>query len=152
MPDAYVHALPHGLVIAPSDKGRLAFLAERRHAVLNPGTGEREHVLARWIFADLPQRTLRDQWGNPYDHQVHSLIVGTVAQGRAFAAELVSAGFSVTDEPKLFVPLQTVAIHDPKSSDALREKHARAFALAIRRLPPIAELVMAARDAALVGG
>lgn len=151
MSDVYINRIGDFLVVAPSDTGRLGFLAERRHAALNKETGVVERVLARWVFADLPRRTLKDVWGNPYDHQAHHLLVGSVADGERFLAELAELGVTVAEEPQLFVPLQTVQIDDEADSDGLREGHARAFAVSIRRLPRISDLATAIHDSDLVG-
>lgn len=151
MTDAYVHQHGNTFVIAPTETGRLAFLAERRRAVLTRASGEVETALARWIFADLPRNTLHDAWGNTYDHQALHLVVGTLADGNRFARELEEAGFALSDEPNLFVPLKTIDAASESDSDHIRTVHARAFALAIRRLPRVADLLLDARDRGVFG-
>lgn len=151
MSDVFINRLGRSLVVAPSDTGRLSFLAERRSAVLNKDSGEVERVLARWVFADLPGRTLKDAWGNPYDHQAHHLLAGSLADGERFLAELAEIGVTIAEEPQLFVPLKTVELHDESDSDLLRERHARAFAVAIRRLPRVSDLNTQIHDSDLIG-
>jgi len=151
MADAYIHQHGNTLVIAPTETGRLAFLAERRRLVLNRASGEVEDALARWIFADLPRNTLQDAWGNAYDHQALHLVAGTLADGKRFARELEDAGFALSYEPNLFVPLETIDAASEADSDNIRTVHARAFALAIRRSPRVADLILEARDRGVFG-
>lgn len=150
-PDLFTNRLGNVLVAAPSLTGSLAGFGSQRQVALERGTGQVGPALARWIFADLPQGTLRDQWGNPYDHAAHTLIVGNLAEGEAFIAELVEAGVEVEEADNLFVPFQTVKVDDVADSDALRERHPRSFALAIRRLPDLRRLITSVRDAVSLG-
>jgi len=151
MTDLYTNRMGNVLVVAPSHNGRLAHLAQDRQAVLNRDTREREHCIGRWLFADVQQGTLTDQWGNTYDHQVRSLLAGSVAEGEAFLADLEEAGFAIEPAGRLFVPLQKLDAQDEASSDQLRQRHSRAFAIALRERPSTASLVTALQDSALIG-
>lgn len=148
--DFFVNRRGSVLVLAPSRDGRLAHLAETRRVTLDR-EGETINALCRWIFADLPRLTLRDDWGNPYDHQAHTLLAGTLADGEELVRSLVEQGFSVVDAPDFFVPFQTLAFTDPEDSDLLRSRHPRAFALARRERPTTAQLVTWIRDTMVVG-
>lgn len=148
--DFYVNRRGSVLVLAPSREGRLAHLAETRRVVLDRD-GEVVNALCRWIFADLPRLTLRDAWGNPYDHQAHTLLAGSLADGEDLMRGLVEQGFSVVDAPDFFVPFQTLGFTDAEDSDLLRVRHPRAFALARRERPTSAQLVTWIRDTMVVG-
>ncbi|MFT7519099.1 MAG: hypothetical protein ACI9MC_001239 [Kiritimatiellia bacterium] len=150
-PDLYYNKLGSVMVVAPSADGVLSPVASNRQVELQRGTGKIEPAVARWIFADLPRNTLDDQWGNPYDHQVHTLVVGTLSAGEAFLEAFAEAGFRIVPAEQLFVPFQTIDLHDAEDSDQLRLRHPRAFALAIRTLTTPAMLIMHARDRALLG-
>jgi|GEM_PF-3394418 len=148
--DFFVNRRGSVLVLAPSRDGRLAHLAETRRVALERD-GEPMNALCRWIFADLPRLTLRDAWGNPYDHQAHTLLAGSLADGEELMRGLIEQGFSVEDAPDFFVPFQTLAFTDPEDSDQLRLRHPRAFALARRERPTSAQLVTWIRDTMVVG-
>ena len=148
--DLFVNQLGHVLVVAPTREGRLRQFAEERNVVLDRG-GERLKALARWIFADFPTRTLMDDWGNSYDHAVHTLIVGTLDEGRAFVEELSEQGFDARTEVGFFVPFQTIDPNDREGSDLLRVRHARAFAIARRETPSATDIITAFRDSVVVG-
>src|SRR5512145_1343560 len=94
------------LVAAPSPDGRLARLLEYRNVVLQPG-GEKQKAFSRWIFADIPHGTLTDDWGNRYNHQVHSLLAGSIQEGLAFLKGLEELGYTIRTADDFFVPLQT---------------------------------------------
>ena len=148
--DFHVNRRGPVLVLAPSREGRLAHLAETRRVVLDRN-GETVNALCRWIFADLPRGTLRDDWGNAYDHQAHTLLAGALADGEELVRALVEQGFNVQDAPDFFVPFQTLAFDDSEDSDLLRRRHPRAFALARRERPTAAHLVTWIRDTMVVG-
>jgi hypothetical protein len=147
--DLYVNRMGKVFVVAPSEKGRLGHIADTRKVALERHS-EPKPSLCRWIFADIPKGTLTDEWGNAYDHQVHFLLAGTVAEGEELVQALVQEGFHVQDAPDLFVPFQTLNPADSASSDALRVRHPRAFALARRERPSVRQLVTAIRDAGLI--
>jgi len=148
--DLHVNRRGAVLVLAPSRDGRLAHLAETRQVVLDRD-GEAMNALCRWIFADLPRNTLRDEWGNPYDHQAHNLLSGSLADGEDLMRALVEQGFSVVDAPDFFVPLQTLGFTDVDDSDQLRTRHPRAFALARRERPTTGQLATWIRQSMVVG-
>ena len=64
--------------------------------------------LTRWVFADFPQGTLQDDWGNAYDHQVHSLLSGTLDEGRELLEKLSEMGCVIEQASELFVPFQNL--------------------------------------------
>ena len=131
-PDLYTNRIGDVLVVAPALEGRLSQLAEQRNVVFGRDQGEQQKGLTRWVFANIPKNSLSDQWGNPYDHQVHTLIVGTLQEGNNFIAQLKDRGFHVNAASDMFVPFQTLNINDRQSSDSLRTSHPRAFALSRR--------------------
>ena len=139
------------IVIAPTMDGRLSHIAEHRQIVFQREGTKVEPGLTRWIFSDIPKRTLKDSWGNAYDHQVHFLLSGTLQDGKNFIAELIQKGFSIQAAERLFVPFQTLDASDESSSDKLRINHPRAFALARRESPDIGHLTTALRDALILG-
>ncbi len=148
--DLYVNRRGPVLVLAPSRDGRLAHLAETRRVVLDR-EGETMNALCRWVFADLPKGTLRDDWGNPYDHQALTLLAGSLADGEELIRAMIELGFNVVDAPDFFVPFQTINITDAEDSDQLRNRHPRAFALARRERPTPTQLVTWIRDSMIVG-
>jgi hypothetical protein len=148
--DFYVNRRGAVLVLAPSRDGRLAHLAETRRVVLDR-EGEAVNAICRWIFADLPRHSLRDEWGNAYDHQAHTLLAGSLADGEELVGALLEQGFTVVDSPDFFVPFQTLAFTDAEDSDLLRARHPRAFALARRERPTTGQLVTWIRDTIVVG-
>ena len=151
-PDLFANRLNQFLIVAPAPNGRLDRLVEYRSVIFQRNGTELEQGLTRWIFADLPKKTLKDSWGNPYDHQAHSLLAGTFAEGEAFVQQLESQEFVVEDAPTLFVPLQTLDINSEQSSDRLRTDHPRAFALARRDRPSMSSMVTSLRDSMVLGG
>ena len=150
-PDIYSNQIGHVLVVAPAPGGRLNHLVEEKNVIFERGGSRMERGLTRWIFADIPRRTLEDDWGNQYDHQVHSLLVGDLTAGQAFVEGLTEQGFVVEQAEQLFVPLQTLDPNDASSSDQLRHQNPRAFALARRETPHVNDLVTHLRDAIVVG-
>lgn len=150
-PDLYINQIGRVLVVAPAPDGVLGHLVERRYVVLNRETRELEHSLSRWIFADVPRGTLRDQWNNAYDHAAISLLSGTFRDGEAFIEAARERGLSVAQHNNLFVPLQKLDATSDLTSDNLRNAHPRAFALARRGQPDIDALLTAARDQAELG-
>lgn len=149
--DLYTNQMGKVLVLAPTATGQLRHLVESRTVVLSKG-GEAIQALKRWIFADIPHDTLKDQWGNPYDHQVHTLLAGPLSAGKALVAGLREQGFSISEEGEFFVPFQTLNPYDVASSDDLRHRHPRAFALARRENPSAGQLVTSIRDSMMAGG
>ena len=94
--DVFFKKLGNVLVVAPSQQGKLAGFAQTRKVAFNldedsPTVTE---GLTRWIFADFDKNTLQDQWGNPHDHQVHTLLVGTLQDGDDFLQGLRESGLS----------------------------------------------------------
>lgn len=143
--DLYMNAIGHVMVLAPTPDGRLSHLVEERNVVLERG-GERVKAMTRWIFGDFPRNTLRDDWGNPFDHQVHTLLAGSLAAGEALVRELRAEGLRVSEEANLFVPFQTLDVWDLEGSDELRHRHARAFAIARRERPSARDIMTSLRD------
>ena len=148
--DLFVNRRGAVLVLAPSREGQLAHLADTRRVVLDR-EGDAMNALCRWVFADLPKGTLRDEWGNPYDHQAHTLLAGSLADGEELVRAMVENGFHVVDAPDFFVPFQTLDFTNAEDSDQLRVRHPRAFALARRERPSTHQLVTSIRDSMVVG-
>jgi hypothetical protein len=151
VPDFYTNRFGEVLVIAPAPEGRLSKIVEEKFVVFNQSNGEMSKGLTRWIYANIPEGSLKDQWGNTYNHQVHSLVVGTLEEGNHLLSILTDHGFHFRQADEMFVPFQTLKIHDRKSSDSLRASHPRAFALARRNKPQPKELVTALRDSIMIG-
>jgi len=139
------------LVVVPTNKGRVAHISEHRQIVFERDGNVLEAGLTRWIFADIPSKTLTDNWNNTYDHQVHFLLAGTLQAGKEFVAELKEQGFLVEQAERLFVPFQTLDPHNQVSSDQLRQHHPRAFALARQDQPNTHLLITALRDSIVIG-
>ena len=135
IPDLYSNHIGTVLSIAPTTVGRFAQLAQTKRVSLYREKQDVGEALSRWLFADFPQKSLIDIWGNRYDHQVHTLLSGTLSEGEALLCELEAQGCCVVEAPGFFVPLQNVDIQDVESSDHLRARHPRAFALARRDAP-----------------
>ena len=95
--------------------------------------------LTRWIFADFEKNTLQDQWGNHHDHQVHTLLVGTLQDGLHFLQGLNDFDLILESPEQFFVPLQNIKLQDLDDSDQLRILHPRVFALARRDKPSLTE-------------
>ena len=150
-PDLFTNRMGSVLVVAPAPGGRLSHLVEERNVIFQRDGSVIERGITRWIFADLPRRTLRDDWGNVYDHQAHSLLVGDLEAGEAFLQALSEQGLVVEDADQLFVPLQTLDPHDQQTSDRLRHQNPRAFALARRETPKIGDLVTSLKDSMVLG-
>lgn len=150
MSDVYTNAIGNVMVVAPAAQGRLAHISETRMVAFGEEVAIKE-ALTRWVFADLPTATLEDDWGNRYDHQVHSLLSGTLAEGRELLEKLGEMGCVVEQADELFVPFQRVDIDSLSSSDALRTKHPRAFALARRGRKAISAIVTDIRDSSVFG-
>ena len=151
MSDLYVNKIGNVMVVAPSPKGQLGQLVEYRNVVFYAEKGEQVKAITRWVFADFQKGTLNDQWGNQYDHQVHSLLSGNLSQGQRFIEMLSDVGFIIAEEGEMFVPFQKIDICSQSNSDALRESHPRAFALARSGKKSISALVTDIRDSLLVG-
>ena len=149
--DFLINQIGTVLVVVPTNKGRVAHLAEHRKIVFERDGDQLEQGLTRWIFADIPQKTLTDEWGNDYDHQVHFLLAGTLQEGTELVADIQRQGFVVQTADRLFVPFQTLDANDQSSSDQLRQQHPRAFALARREQPNINLLITALRDSIVIG-
>ena len=81
MSDVYTNTIGNVMVVAPATQGVLAHIAQTRKVAFGEDVAVKEG-LTRWVFADFPQGTLQDDWGNAYDHQVHSLLSGTLDEGR----------------------------------------------------------------------
>ena len=150
-PDLFTNCIGPVRVVAPAPGGRLSHLVEERNVIFQRDGTVIERGLTRWIFADIPRQTLTDDWGNHYDHQVHSLLVGDLDAGDAFIEALTQQGFVVEEADQLFVPLQTLDPLDAKGSDQLRHNNPRAFALARRESPQIGDLVTNLRDSMVLG-
>ena len=151
MADVYVNKIGNVMVVTPLASGQLQGLSEYKKVVFYSDKRVQVNALTRWIFADLDRGTLKDEWGNRYDHQVHTLLSGTLAQGQQFIEVLAEMGCIVSEQPDLFVPFQKIAIESQESSDALRVHHPRAFTLARPGRKSIAALVTDIRDALVVG-
>jgi hypothetical protein len=150
MSDVYTNTMGHVMVIAPTPNGQLQALADSKNIAFADDLAVKS-VLTRWVFADFPTGTLIDEWGNRYDHQVHSLLSGTLAEGREFLETLSELGCVVEEASEFFVPFQKLNLTSVESSDALRMEHSRAFVLARRGRKSIAAIVTDIRDAGLLG-
>ena len=150
MSDVYTNTMGHVMVVAPTPNGQLKALADSKSIAFADDLDVKS-VLTRWVFADFSMGTLTDEWGNRYDHQVHSLLSGTLAEGREFLETLSELGCVVEEASEFFVPFQKIDLTSVQSSDALRTEHSRAFALARRGRKSIAAIVTGIRDAGLVG-
>lgn len=150
--DVFFKKLGKVLVVAPSQQGKLAGFAQTRKVAFNldeePSTVT--EGLTRWIFADFDKDTLQDQWGNPHDHQVHTLLVGTLQDGEVFLQGLRDSGLSLESPEQFFVPLQSIQLDDIEDSDKLRILHPRVFALARRDTPSLKAILTSIRDATIV--
>jgi hypothetical protein len=147
--DIFTNRMGDVLVIAPAPKGKLSSLCLERNVVFQREKGIMEKGITRWIFANIDHGTLTDDWGNPFDHQAHNLIAGTLEEGLHLLTTLADSGLRIQDAPSLFVPLQTLKSKDLQSSDNLRKHHPRAFALAHRTSPQLSSILTAARDSLL---
>ena len=148
--DFFFNQMGDVLVLAPAPTGRFRHMVEERVVALSRGA-EPSKALSRWIFADIPERTLVDEWGNHYDHQVHFLLAGDLSAGKELLQALEGEGFVVARAEDFFVPFQTLDPSDRESSDELRQRHARAFALARRERPTVRQLATSIRDSIVVG-
>lgn len=148
MSDIYTNTIGSVMVVAPTPNGQLSEIAVTKNVSF---TGdEPKPALMRWVFADFPQATLTDEWGNRYDHQIHSLLSGTLAEGREFLEALTNMGCVIEEANEFFVPFQKLDVTSVESSDAIRVNHPRAFALAHRGRKSIAAIVTDIRDGALL--
>ena len=150
-PDLYANHIGTVLCIAPTTVGRFAELAQTKRLSLYRDSDIVGEALSRWIFADFPKETLMDGWGNRYDHQVHTLLAGSLQEGENLISTLETKGCCIQEAPEFFVPLQNLNVHDQESSDGLRERHPRAFALARRDSIDINRLLTHLRDAQMLG-
>ena len=148
MSDIYTNTIGSVMVVAPTPNGQLSELAVTKNVSF---TGDEiKPALMRWVFADFPQATLTDAWGNRYDHQVHSLLSGTLTEGREFLEALTNMGCVVEEATEMFVPFQKLDAASVDSSDRIRANHPRAFALAHRGRKSIAAIVTDIRDVGLL--
>ena len=151
IPDLYANQLGNVLCIAPTSVGRFAKLAEIKRVSLYSDSDVVGEALSRWIFANFPKKSLTDTWGNRFNHQVHSLLAGTLEDGQNLLQNLESHGCTIMEAPDFFVPLQNVHIDQLDSSDELRQRHPRAFALARREPVSLNELLTLLRDSSMLG-
>jgi len=149
MADVYTNSIGSVMVIAPTTSGQLQAIAETRNVAFGEDM-ELKPALTRWVFADFATGTLIDEWGNRYDHQVHSLLSGTLAEGRELLEALAEMGCVIEEAEELFVPFQKMDLRSETSSDALRVEHARAFALARRGRKSIAAIITDIRDSSMM--
>ena len=149
MSDLFFNQIGSVMVVAPNPAGRLKDLVQQKTVAFYENQ-DGEAALTRWIFADFPQGTLKDQWNNRYDHQVHSLLSGSISDGKRFVEMLGERGFIIEEATELFVPFQKLDIHSEESSDGLRSAHPRAFALARRGRKSVVALVNDIRDSVIV--
>ena len=149
MSDVYTNTIGNVMVIAPAVQGTLSHIAETKNVAFGEDIAVQEG-LTRWVFADFQVGTLTDDWGNAYDHQVHSLLSGTLAEGRELLEKLSEMGCVVEHASELFVPFQKVDVNSAASSDAIRTEHPRAFALARRGRKSIRAIVTDIRDSSVV--
>lgn len=149
MADVYTNSIGSVMVIAPTTSGQLQTIAETRNVAFGEDM-ELKPALMRWVFADFSTGTLTDEWGNRYDHQVHSLLSGTLAEGRELLEALAEMGCVIEEAEELFVPFQKMDLLSETSSDALRVEHARAFALARRGRKSIAAIITDIRDSSMM--
>ncbi len=149
MADVYTNSIGSVMVVAPTTNGQLQAIAETRNVAFGEDI-EKKPALMRWVFADFATGTLTDEWGNRYDHQVHSLLSGTLSEGRELLEALAEMGCVIEEAAELFVPFQKMDLRSETSSDALRTEHARAFALARRGRKSIAAIVTDIRDAKML--
>jgi len=150
MSDLFFNQIGSVLVVAPTPTGQLKELAQKKIVAFYE-EAEQEPALTRWIFADFPEETLIDQWGNRYDHQVHSLLAGNLDDGRRFLELLAESGFISEEASGFFVPFQKLDISSEDSSDNLRHHHPRAFTLAKRGRKSVAAMVTDVRDFLVLG-
>jgi len=150
-PDLYANHIGTVLCVAPTTVGRFAKLAQAKRLSLYRDSDIVGEALSRWIFADVPTESLLDQWGNKYNHQVHTLLAGSLKQGEELLSTLEEHGCCIQEDSHFFVPLQNLNVNDQSSSDALRAKHPRAFALARREPPDLNLLLTLLRDAQMLG-
>ena len=149
MSDVYTNTIGNVMVVAPAVQGALAHIAETKNVAFGDDIAVKEG-LTRWVFADFPVGTLTDDWDNAYDHQVHSLLSGTLAEGRDLLEKLSEMGCVVEQAGELFVPFQKVDVNSVTSSDAIRTEHPRAFALARRGRKSIRAIVTDIRDSSVI--
>lgn len=149
MSDVYTNTMGHVMVVAPTPNGQLKALAESKSIAFADDLDVKP-VLTRWVFADFPIGTLTDEWGNRYDHQVHSLLSGTLTEGREFLEMLSELGCVVEEASEFFVPFQKLDLASAQSSDAIRTEHPRAFTLARRARKSISAIVTDIRDSSVI--
>ena len=145
MSDLYFNKMGNVMVVAPTPHGLLQHLVEYKEVGFGENT-EAKPALTRWIFADFPMGTLTDEWGNAYDHQVHSLLSGSLEEGQRFLEMLNEFGCIPEEANDFFVPFQKLDINSIESSDGLREEHPRAFTLSRRAKQSISAIVTSIRD------
>lgn len=150
--DIFYKQLGNVLVIAPSQQGKLSHMATTRKVSFELDAPEPniQDGLTRWIFADFEKDTLQDQWGNYHDHQVHTLLVGTLQDGLNFLQGLQDFDLILESPEQFFVPLQNIKLQDLDDSDQLRILHPRVFALARRDKPSLMAIRTSIRDATIV--
>jgi hypothetical protein len=150
LPDLFTNQIGKTLVIAPTDTGRLNSLSNSKTVAFKRDGDVTSKGLTRWVFADLDRLTLTDRWNNPYDHEAHSLLSGTLSEGQSFLKSLKEADLIVMDHDDFFVPFQTLDINSQTTSDALRSNHPRAFALARREAPSLNHILTLLRDSSVI--
>ena len=144
MADLYTNTIGTVMVVSPTPQGKLGGLAETKNVSF---TGDDvQSALTRWVFADFPVATLSDDWGNRYDHQVHSLLSGTLEEGRSLLESLSDMECVIEEAGEFFVPFQKLDVDSVESSDSLRHEHPRAFALARRGRKSVAAIITDIRD------
>ena len=150
--DIFYKQLGTVLVVAPSQQGKLAHMANTRKVAFQLDVPQPiiQEGLTRWIFADFEKNTLQDQWGNCHDHQVHTLLVGTLQEGLDFLQGLQNFDLVLESPEQFFVPLQNIKLQDLDDSDQLRTLHPRVFALARRDTPSLKTILTSIRDATIV--
>ena len=149
-PDIYTNQIDRTIVIAPTENGRLSSIASTRNVVFQRDGDTQSKGLTRWVFADLAHNTLKDQWDNPYDHEAHSLLVGSFAEGQQLLQALEETDLIILTHTDFFVPFQTLDIQNQVSSDQLRVHHPRAFALSRRDRPSLSEIRTLLRDSTVI--
>jgi hypothetical protein len=149
-PDIYTNQIKNTLVIAPTDDGCFSALSEKRNVAFKRDGDQVTKGLTRWVFANLETNTLVDRWGNDYNHEAHSLLCGSLEEGKKLLEELHEAGAVIVDHDDFFVPFQTLEITNQSTSDELRNHHPRAFALSRRDRPSIVELRTILRDSTAI--
>ena len=104
--------------------------------------------LTGWVFADF-HKELQDDWGNAYDHQVHSLLSVHWMRGEMLG-KLSEMGV-IEQASELFVPFQKVDVRSVTSSDAIRTEHTD-ICTGEKRTKSIRAIVTDIRDSNVING